>query len=54
MNLKIGDYVQLKNYHVIKGTITWIDPEIDAEGRVIHIECKNKTYRLNESSLIKK
>lgn len=52
MKLKIGDYVQLKSHHeLLKGIITWIDPEIDGESRVVHIECKNKTYRLNESSL---
>jgi len=51
MQLKIGDRVQLKSFHELKGIITWIDPKIDDEGRVMHIECKNETYRLNESSL---
>ena len=43
--------LQLKSYHELKGIITWIDPVIDDEDRVIHIECENETYRLNESSL---
>lgn len=51
MKLKIGDYVQLKNFHELKGIITWIDPECDAEGRVVHIEREKETYRVNKSSL---
>ena len=51
MKLKIGDYVQLENHHEVKGIITWIDPEIDAEGRVIHIKQGKETYRVSESSL---
>ena len=51
MKLKIGDYVQLKNFHELKGIITWIDPECDSEGRVIHIERNKEIYRLSESSL---
>ena len=51
MKLKIGDYVQLKNHHELKGIITWIDPVVDAEGRVIHIKQGKETYRLNEDSL---
>jgi len=51
MRLKVGDFVQLKDFHELKGIITWISPEIDKEGRVVHIECENETYRLNEHSL---
>ena len=51
MKLKVGDYVQLKSFHEVKGTITWIDPEVDTEGRVVHIKQDQETYRLNESSL---
>jgi len=51
MRLKVGDCVQLKSFHELKGIITWMDPETNDEGKVIHIECENETYRLNESSL---
>ena len=51
MKLKVGDYVQLKSYHKLKGIITWIDPVIDAEGRGIHIKQGNEVYRLNEGSV---
>jgi len=51
MKLKIGDCVQLKSYHTLKGIITWIDPECDSEGRVVHVVRDQKTYRLNESSI---
>lgn len=51
MQLKVGDYVRLKSFHELKGIITWIDPECDNEGRVVHIERNKETYRLNESSL---
>ena len=51
MKLKIGDYVRLNNFHELKGIITWINPVIGAEGRVVHIVRNQETYRLNESSL---
>jgi len=51
MKLKVGDYVQLKSLHKLKGTITWMGSKIDIEGRVVHIKCGTETYRLNEDSL---
>ena len=51
MKFEIGDYVRLKNFHELKGIITWVDPEVDAEGRVIHIKQGKETYRANEDSL---
>jgi len=49
--MKLNDYVRMKSYPELRGRVTWVDPEVDAEGRVIHVMCDGAEYRANESSL---
>lgn len=49
--INVGDIARLINYPTLVDTVGWIDPIEDTEGRVVHLLCDDKTYRVNLNSL---